>query len=572
MNNRNILQFFMMAVIMMVAVLSTTAQNLQPQQDEKTGTWGYVNNSGKWVVKAKYAVAEPFQDGVARVEKDGAIGFVNTDGKEVLRCKYGYAGGSESGPDRLIIAQEKEDPDKWILYAVKDGSKLNYVTTKKHRTEKGAYFLSGNLEGVGFFSSSTPAQCAYIVLDNGGRITMFEQEGSFKEVGPYWAFAPKNRKDGYKLFSDEGQYLADDVVNVSSSDGYGWFKTKDGKAYLISPDRTMLYMEDCTGNNYWPLYLGVKNDGSAIYFEKENNVWKTLDTFEYVVREKNNNGFIVFNDGKWGFLGKLDLGGIYGIKRLFYLAAGSKDKIPDWTYDNYNNVIMTSNGQGKKGVMSLDGEDLLVCEYDSIRYVGMEAVTSTLCAYKNGKALLYDIQNKKIVMPLGAYSNLEFYGNKNELFVYKGDKKGLLSWATGTEIVPCRYHSISKLAQVGAGDDVVYTVSYDGKKFGLFYKGKEIVSPNMGYSYDYDNYPTNIIGIIVKKNGKVGVVNYSGQVVVPVIYDSYLNGVRNCMFTQNKDGGANYFIYNSKGKVVKSGYMRNSDTLGIRALTRDYLM
>ena len=69
MNNKNILQIFMMAVIMMVAVLPTTAQNLQPQQDGKTGTWGYVNNSGKWVVKPKYAAAEPFQDGVARVER-----------------------------------------------------------------------------------------------------------------------------------------------------------------------------------------------------------------------------------------------------------------------------------------------------------------------------------------------------------------------------------------------------------------------------------------------------------------------------------------------------------------------
>lgn len=44
MNNKKIMRYAMMLVIMLFAALSATAQNLHPKQDEKKGTWGYVDN------------------------------------------------------------------------------------------------------------------------------------------------------------------------------------------------------------------------------------------------------------------------------------------------------------------------------------------------------------------------------------------------------------------------------------------------------------------------------------------------------------------------------------------------
>ena len=54
-------------------------------------------------------------------------------------------------------------------------------------------------------------------------------------------------------------------------------------------------------------------------------------------------------------------------------------------------------------------------------------------------------------------------------------------------------------------------------------------------------------------------------------YDDYINGLRNCLFANKRAGGQNYYIYNTKGQLVKSGYLRNNDTLGAKRLALDYL-
>ena len=37
-----------------------TAEVLNIKQDEKKGTWGYVNEKDKWAIKPKYLMAENF--------------------------------------------------------------------------------------------------------------------------------------------------------------------------------------------------------------------------------------------------------------------------------------------------------------------------------------------------------------------------------------------------------------------------------------------------------------------------------------------------------------------------------
>lgn len=68
--------------------LSAIAQNVQPRQDAKKGTWGYSNAEGKWVLKPKFETASPFekQPGdrlLSTVSAKGLIGFVDENGKLV---------------------------------------------------------------------------------------------------------------------------------------------------------------------------------------------------------------------------------------------------------------------------------------------------------------------------------------------------------------------------------------------------------------------------------------------------------------------------------------------------------
>lgn len=70
----------------MLLALSATAQGISPQKDAKKNLWGYVDGSGKWVVKPNFDSASEFAtqpNGKRRaiVESKGLKGFIDETGK-----------------------------------------------------------------------------------------------------------------------------------------------------------------------------------------------------------------------------------------------------------------------------------------------------------------------------------------------------------------------------------------------------------------------------------------------------------------------------------------------------------
>lgn len=65
-----------------IAVMSysATSQTLTPKQDEK-GKFGYVDQTGNWIVKAKYSEAGQFAGKYAYVKKNQNFGFIDNTGK-----------------------------------------------------------------------------------------------------------------------------------------------------------------------------------------------------------------------------------------------------------------------------------------------------------------------------------------------------------------------------------------------------------------------------------------------------------------------------------------------------------
>jgi hypothetical protein len=61
------------------------------------GQWGYVDQGGKFFIPPQFDCAEPFADGVAKVELKERFGYIRADGTFVVRPKYFWAGPFSEG-------------------------------------------------------------------------------------------------------------------------------------------------------------------------------------------------------------------------------------------------------------------------------------------------------------------------------------------------------------------------------------------------------------------------------------------------------------------------------------------
>lgn len=69
-------------------------QTLSPLANKK-GLWGYVNTKGKYVIKAQFEEAAPFENGIAVVRFDGKCGIIGADGSEIVPFEYSKIEPSE---------------------------------------------------------------------------------------------------------------------------------------------------------------------------------------------------------------------------------------------------------------------------------------------------------------------------------------------------------------------------------------------------------------------------------------------------------------------------------------------
>lgn len=91
------------ALCVMALVQSVHGQ-LQPQQDEASMLWGYVNNDGAWVIAPQYYSADIFLDGLGRVTNaDSFYGMIDASNELIIPFTHLYLGAESDG---LIHAQD----------------------------------------------------------------------------------------------------------------------------------------------------------------------------------------------------------------------------------------------------------------------------------------------------------------------------------------------------------------------------------------------------------------------------------------------------------------------------------
>lgn len=84
---------------------------------DKKGKWytGYINESGKEVIKAKYLFGGSFSESLAQVQfPNGKYGYINKKGDIVIKPKYSYATPFKKGIAKVRIQNHFGAPTKEI--------------------------------------------------------------------------------------------------------------------------------------------------------------------------------------------------------------------------------------------------------------------------------------------------------------------------------------------------------------------------------------------------------------------------------------------------------------------------
>ena len=175
-----------------------------------------------------------------------------------------------------------------------------------------------------------------------------------------------------------------------------------------------------------------------------------------------------------------------------------------------NGLVKTFGKNGKIGLATKSGNQILANEYDEIESYG-----NYIKIYKDEKYGLYSKTGNVVLKP--EFGNIQFYGNY--IKVYKDGKYGLYS-KTGNVILKLEFGNIQFYGN--------YIKTYKDGKYGLYSKtGNVVLKPEFGNIQFYGNY------IKVYKDGKYGLYSKTGDIILKNEYDdisladSYLKTVKN---------------------------------------------
>lgn len=235
------------------------------------------------------------------------------------------------------------------------------------------------------------------------------------------------------------------------------------------------------------------------------------------------------------------------------------------SFEGGNSERFTAEKNGKAGVINVKGEVVLPFDYESLYF--LRVVPGILLAKKNGKYNLMELGKPE---PKFIYDEIEqTFGDSEFCVVRQNGKEGLIN-AKGTLVVPLKYEEVHQVEANkqwlvvkekglwGIIDirgkvvlDVAYkclngecgTFRFDGRT-AYFEENSELLLSRNGkwgvitpkgnikvpFDYDFMDYFTygedNGIGIVVKKNGKYGIINNENKVVLPPRFIEYFGAFK----------------------------------------------
>lgn len=187
----------------------------------------------------------------------------------------------------------------------------------------------------------------------------------------------------------------------------------------------------------------------------------------------------------------------------------------------YQNNILTYKNGDKYGIITIDGEKVTNAEYDSIET--LEYKDGILVVKKDGNVGLIKLNGETVIKPKyysiisdGYYDKENDYDNAGYIVGEKnesGYRYGYIN-TNGKEVLKCEYNFINRILEI-SNDDGVYLITSENGKIGLN-RNVQVKIKNEYESIEYDDI--NKI-LAVKKNGKYGIYDLDGNMILPTQYE-----------------------------------------------------
>ncbi len=239
----------------------------------------------------------------------------------------------------------------------------------------------------------------------------------------------------------------------------------------------------------------------------------------------------------------------------------------------YEKSVLKAQKDGKYGLITIDGKEILPCQYDDIQV--LQSVKNVFCTTKDGKKGLVDIAGKQIVE--NEYAEIEGLTNQYENgFIVKTEngKYGIIAYDTNVIIEP-KYEEIQHVygnnkyvvkenntwkvideegnSIINGGFDKVVEIEPNaitiqkGEKYGIITEeGQEIVPTEyeelkFAFSTEY----------IAKKDGKYGMIDTTNQIILPFEYENIIyHKEADFIQAEKEDGQSELFNRNLEKKVT----------------------
>lgn len=487
-----------MLVLVAVIALSVAAyaqnqvETYTVKQDSK-GKWGIVDSKGKWEVKAEYTAIEPMGDNYYLVTKDGKNGvfYMGEYGDEkVLDCKY----STIYKINNRFFAQEKDKPEEWVAAVYEKN--IGY----------GGKWQKKNLKDMSVKKMDDGVMVVSGTLDKGFGVS---EERRYEPVG----FLMKDTLCIPGVISAK-QFRGDIFVCSVAELFGGTVSMKDGEVYDMS-----------TGE-----YLGHDNTLGMLsmvdeYFANGQLPEESYKTYKLIWEQLRNDSTIIAigpfgnNNNYWPS----------GTKVIMPrgLICESQEAYPSLTY------LITKDG--KKGLYDSSDKKLIFApEYDVIVYGG---VGDFYYLNKDGMWGIYS-RNQKINTGLiysGKECPFEVENVNGPILVASQGRAGLLD-AQGNELLKCEYDNI-----YGLSSDTY--LLYKNGNMSVY----DIAKKNITTLGKYDSL-VKITGTTyyrVEQNGKYGVIDKKGALVVPCKYSR----IENAFITDGGHIDDGFHVWDANGLV-----------------------
>ena len=476
-----------------LATWCVKAQDLEPETNKK-GRWGYVDNSGREVIKFKYDEAYPFEAGVAIVRKGDKMGFIDTKGKPIGKIQYSIIEPYASGELYLVAIGGKIDDKKpkkktkakqKTVSGQQSASKVTAMATKMMGSVQGAI----NSDPLLRSSSASVPKLEAVNIGGSSRIPW---------LGAKWGLCDSKGNMLVPAVYESLSDIIDGLIYVSKGGKYGVL-TAEGKE-LVKPQFKTMGVFNKAGYCWVSASDADKNNVVKDKFGLINREGKLLVQPKYDLLGT----FVETKDNPYGYYAA-------GVWKEQYMPFC---RLPEST----SPYIWFCNKDLKAGVVDKAGTAIIPVGKFTTVFAPTCGVVPVVQKKKMG---FYDITTKK-------------FQETNPQYVYSAFDHDLSRVNTGGlyYFVDKNLKQVSGQYSVATGFNEGFCVVGKGGKFGVIdASGREVIP--LQYQNAKAAFHDGVLGVM--KDGKWGFIKSSGEVEFPFIYES-VDDFKNGFCTVSTEG------------------------------------